>query len=241
MIILRIRLKNGDGEMDIKWKIKYAVFSECGNRRRNEDAIGIRLNPERNTGLFIVCDGMGGLQRGDEASQIVVDTFLACWDTDHHEYNTLQLLNRATLQAKESVDKMQCRETGSTMVLAVVKNDILTIAHLGDSRGYLYRPKSGFLYRTKDHVTIGEEGWQYVSKGFFSFRDIQMPEVNEFKIEKGDRILLCSDGVSGFVKEDELVRTCLAVADIEEASAMLKNLCASRSYDNYSAILVEMY
>lgn len=59
--------------------IKYCSFSECGNRRRNEDATGIRIEHDH-MGLFMVCDGMGGLQNGDEDSHCVVETFLKCWD-----------------------------------------------------------------------------------------------------------------------------------------------------------------
>ena len=218
--------------------MKYCSFSECGNRRRNEDAIGIRVEHDR-TGLFVVCDGMGGLQKGDEASRCVVEAFLKCWDEQKAKESISQMIEKATHLAKESVDNIDCRETGSTMVLAAVNGNTLTMAHLGDSRGYLYRKGKGIVYQTKDHITIGEEGWPYVSKGFFSFRDVEMPEIKEFKLENGDRILLCSDGVSGFIKEDELVKTCLAVTDIEKATEMLKAVCTSRSYDNYSAIVID--
>ena len=116
-----------------------------GGRRRNEDRICAKLYENSGKGLFVVCDGMGGLRKGDEASQVVIDTFVSVWDERHAEWSTEQMLQEAVAQGKEAIDRLSRQDTGTTMVMVATEGDTITIAHLGDSRAYFMRLHDGLV------------------------------------------------------------------------------------------------
>ena len=221
-------------------RLKYCSACNTGPKRRNEDAIGARIYEDCDKSLFIVCDGMSGLHSGDIASQTVVDVFLSTWEKHRSGHTTGQLLGMAVKQAKAEIDKLSRYDVGTTMVMAATDGEEMLIVHLGDSRAYYLRPDEGLFYQTKDHITIGEEGWPYVSKGFFNFRDIEKPTVRKFQCNTGDRILLCSDGVSGCYKGSALTDLISGRMEIDTIMSNIVSHCDKYSTDNYSAILVEI-
>ena len=214
--------------------------SMAGGRRRNEDSICAKLYEDSGKGLFVVCDGMGGLHKGDEASLAVIDTFVSVWDKHHPEWSTEQMLQEAVAQGKEAVDRLSRQDTGTTMVMAATEGGMITIAHLGDSRAYFMRLHDGLVYQTADHITIGKEGWPYVSKGFFNFRDVDAPTVKKFQAQEDDRILLCSDGVYGCYRGNALVDLLLTRQELSVTISSMMAHCKERATDNYSAILIEV-
>lgn len=156
-------------------KIHCTTCSMIGPKRRNEDAVFAKMYEETGKGLFIVCDGMGGLHKGDEASKTVTDIFASVWEKHHAEWNTEQMLQEAVVSSKTVIDTLSRYDVGTTMVLAAVEGSSVTIAHLGDSRAYYFRPNVGVIHQTEDHITIGQEGWPYVSKGLTSARWTCLP------------------------------------------------------------------
>ena len=221
-------------------KMKYCSACDLGPKRRNEDAIGARVFEDYDKSLFIVCDGMSGLHSGDVASQTVVDMFLSTWEKHRDELTTGQLLGMAVKQSKAEIDKLSRYDVGTTMVMAATDGEEMLIAHLGDSRAYYLRPDEGLIYQTKDHVTIGEEGWPYVSKGFFNFRDVEKPTVRKIHCKTGDRILLCSDGVSGCYKGGALIDLINERMEIDVIMSNIVSHCDKYATDNYSAIIIEI-
>lgn len=221
-------------------KLKYATCCMTGGKRRNEDAIFARVYEGSNKALFVVCDGMSGLHIGDEASKAVVEVFESVWGQNHKEWGNEQLLKEAVTLGKKAIDGLSRYDVGTTIVLAAVEDDTMMIGHLGDSRAYYMRPGSGIVYQTEDHITIGQEGWPYVSKGFFNFRKIDAPTVRTFKPQKGDRILLCSDGVYGCYRGNALVDLLNEKMEIDTMMSNIVGYCDEYATDNYSGILIEI-
>ena len=189
-------------------KVRYASFSECGNRQNNEDYCQIVANPDDGHFLFVCCDGMGGHAMGEVASQVVASTICEYWEqasfADGVE-SVLQTAFRLTSEALDAkADVLHKVEMGTTMVLAAIYNDKITIAHCGDSRCYLLRPSVGIVYRTEDHIEQSVWG-DYINRSFFSYhRQNANVEIRQFDLQTGDRLFLCTDGVSSYVNPDIL-------------------------------------
>lgn len=183
-------------------------------RQRNEDRFYAQ-GP-----LLIVADGMGGYTGGEYASTMVVDT-IAKVVNEATEMST-EVLENAILQANRMVyEKSQSYKElegmGTTAVVAYVQEDILYWAHVGDSRLYIYGSE-GLLRMTKDHSmvqqlveagTITEEEVIHHPKRNMLTRAIGVYETVEVdagvvEVHQNDRILLCSDGLSGYIEESKI-------------------------------------
>ena len=183
-------------------------------RQRNEDRFYAQ-GP-----LLIVADGMGGYTGGEYASTMVVDTIVEVV-SEATEMST-DMLQNAILQANRMVyEKSQSYKElegmGTTAVVAYVQEDILYWAHVGDSRLYLYG-QEGLHRMTKDHSmvqqlveagTITEDEVIHHPKRNMLTRAIGVYETVEVdtgvvEVHQNDRILLCSDGLSGYIEESKI-------------------------------------
>lgn len=224
-------------------QIKYTAFSECGVRRDNEDYCQVVVNPDEERYLFVVCDGMGGHAMGEVASQVICTTICDYWNSVLVDSDTETVLKKAFHRASEALDAkadvLHKVEMGTTMVLAAIYNDKITIAHCGDSRCYLLRPNVGVVYRTEDHVEHSMWG-VYINRSFFSYhRQNANVEIRQFDLQPGDRVFLCTDGVSSYVNPDILRDRLMDDKSPEEVADIVKFLCEkSNTPDNYSGILV---
>ena len=224
-------------------KVRYASFSECGNRQNNEDYCQIVANPDDRHYLFVCCDGMGGHSMGEVASQVVASTICEYWEQASFADGVepvLQTAFRLTSEALDAkADVLHKVEMGTTMVLAAIYNDKITIAHCGDSRCYLLRPNVGVVYRTEDHIEQSVWG-DYINRSFFSYhRQNANVEIRQFDLQTGDRLFLCTDGVSSYVNPDILRDRLMDDKSPKEVADIVKYLCEkSNTPDNYSGILV---
>ena len=224
-------------------KIRYASFSECGVRTNNEDYIQIVSDHDDGRYLFVCCDGMGGHSMGEVASQVVATTICEYWEQASFADGVETVLQAAFRLASEALDAkadvLHKVEMGTTMVLAAIYNDKITIAHCGDSRCYLLRPNVGIVYRTEDHIEQSVWG-DYINRSFFSYhRQNANVEIRQFDLQPGDRVLLCTDGVSSYVNPDILRDRLMDDKSPEEVADVVKFLCEkSNTPDNYSGILV---
>ena len=180
-------------------EINYATLSKTGNRFNNEDAFHVIADKNNNRWFGIVCDGMGGHAMGEIAIDTVASSISDYWELHGNEPDSKEKVLAACVNASRALDerskKLHVREMGTTMVMASIEDDILTIAHIGDSRCYVQRPSSGVLHRTKDNTKLSF-GWEVIDKCFFSLRpELAVPDVIQIKIQSGDKILLCSDGI----------------------------------------------
>ena len=178
--------------------------------------------------LMVVADGMGGANAGEVASHLACDVIGQQFESLDSEKVTdtlgrQEFLENAILQArlkiscKAMVDN-ECHGMGTTVVAAWLVGDMLTVSWLGDSRAYLYRKRKGLMLLTEDHsfvqdlvrkgVLSQEETFQHpqgniITRCLGGFEPHE-PETLHFKVKKGDIILLCSDGLSGVLRDKEI-------------------------------------
>ena len=225
-------------------EIRYATISKTGRRHNNEDAYkGIDM-PQNNRFMGIVCDGMGGHSFGETASETVCNTISDFWkkhiSTPDCDSKVKLACKKASCAIDQKAFELHHADMGATMVMVSIEGDKATIAHVGDSRCYLLRQGEGFLHQTEDHVCI-DFGWEIVSRCFFSYRpEAAVPDIRQFAIQKGDRILLCSDGLYKSMSPGILQARMLDDKPLEDILDVFDFLCQKQGDDNYTAILIEI-
>ena len=225
-------------------RIKYATISKTGRRSNNEDCFNILEMPEHNRFVGIVCDGMSGHSFGEVASEAVCDAISKYWqektDTPDCETKVAMACKKACNAINQKSCDLSHAEMGTTMVMASIEGGKVTIAHAGDSRCYLQRQGEGLLYQTEDHVRI-DFGWEIVERSFFAYHpEIAVPDIRQFTIQKGDRILLCSDGLYKSMAPDILQARILDDKPLEDILDEFDTICQIQGDDNYTAILIEI-
>jgi len=220
-------------------------------RRRNEDAFV--CEPP----LFAVADGMGGAQAGEVASRLAAESLR------EQELGDLSALEQAVELIREanrrvyaySSENASARGMGTTMTVALVEGSIVTIGHVGDSRAYLLRDDQ-LTQLTQDHSLVAE----LVRSGRLSPKEAESHprrsvitralgtdsdvEVDVFSLrgQGGDLFLLCSDGLTSMVSDEEIA-SLLVVArgDLDDAGKKLlaaANLAGGE--DNITVVLFEL-
>lgn len=178
--------------------------------------------------LMVVADGMGGMNAGEVASQIAIDTVKTSFVIDSLNDSVTataqsrqkyleQVIKKADKNIKSEARKDCSREgMGSTIIMAWLYEDELSISWCGDSRAYLFNEKSGIRLISQDHSYVQE----LVNKGILTYAQTfdhpqnniitrslgdptkdAKPESKTIKVGKGDIILLCSDGLSGVLRD----------------------------------------
>jgi protein phosphatase len=220
--------------MSINNKIEIFGLTDVGLvRDHNEDSIG----ENRDLGLAVLADGMGGHRGGEVASAITVSTILESLadelknirpgDIDEETGFSLESIavNDAVIKANENVftssnENSRYRGMGTTVVVLLFHNNHFTVAHVGDSR--LYRYRDGELEQiTRDHSLMQE----LVDKGFYTTEQAReslnknlvtraigaeesvQVDVHEDAAHPGDIYLLCSDGVTDMLEDDAILNT----------------------------------
>jgi PPM family protein phosphatase len=221
-------------------------------REGNEDAF-LAEDP-----LFAVADGMGGHQGGEVASQLALETLgrisgqpTPDGDAAPQLAETVREANQAVLDKASSDPGLAGMGTTLTAVLAA--RDRIFLAHAGDSRAYLLR--DGELSRlTKDHTVVerlvdqgrltSEEAAIHPQRSIVTNalgvdRDIQVDEAAH-EVQAGDRLLLCSDGLTGMVSEDDILRVLTDERDPQAAAdALVAAANEAGGQDNITAVVVD--
>lgn len=221
-------------------RIRYTTFSEAGKRRANQDVCRVVEMPERNRTLMIVCDGMGGHSMGDVAAETVCNAICEYWNSNTHTKDSETKVIEACKVASDALYKrsrvVRPIEMGTTMVMASIEDNIVTIAHCGDSRCYLLRDGE-VVYQTQDHADP-HWGSEVVTRCFFSMNpEVAEPEVARFEVRYGDIIFLCSDGVYKAMAPQILTARLQDEKPLEEVVDVIKFMCEKYSTDNYTGIL----
>ena len=225
-------------------KIHYATISETGKRQNNEDAFRVVNSDDGSRWLAVVCDGMGGHAMGEVASETVSDAIVDYWKKHTDEPDSRTKVEKACAHAMRALDKksnsLNHCQMGTTMMMASIEGDTVTIAHVGDSRCYLQRRDEGVLYQTKDHVRM-DFGWEVIDRCFFSYRDdAAVPDIVQFNLKAGDRILLCSDGLYKSMAPDILLARMMDEKPLADILEVYDFMCEKQGDDNYTAVLIEV-
>lgn len=241
--------------------LRYSGMSDVGRvRKRNEDSLSV----DAVSGLFIVADGMGGHLSGNVASRIVVealpplvfsslDGVMDIASAEAAEKVCAAIARLSERMRAESDGKPGFSGMGSTMVMALIKNGVALVAHLGDSRAYIFR--NGVLRMlTRDHSVVqflydsGEITFDEMEKHpaknqitrYVGMGGEAEAEARAFPLVGGDRILLCSDGLTGMVDEPRIAKTLLAVPDADAACKRLVEMAnESGGKDNITVVLLD--
>ncbi len=238
-------------------KLRFTGLSNPGLVRfSNQDAYYI--DPEGR--FFIVADGMGGHTGGEEASRIAIhvirDYLLQHWKSD---LATKDLLDNAFKQAnltivREQKRQPQCSDMGTTAVAVVFRNQQPTIAHVGDSRLYLFRD-SALQQVTADHTWVNmalhqgditpEEArvhpWRHILSRCLGREELDQVDLQTLAVQSGDRLLLCSDGLTEELSDEQIAFHLQSNPPIEKAAAALvKAALASGGHDNITVAIVEL-
>lgn len=228
-------------------------------RKINEDSY---YHDPEHMGLYIVADGMGGHQAGEVASSLAVETLSALLRTPLMGGNTgtayiEDIMRDAVVKTNRTVYDLATSKTGysgmgTTVVVCVVKNNHLHVAHIGDSRAYLLR--DGVLKQlTTDHSLVQE----LLSKGRITEEEaVDHPRKNiltralgtdssvpvdtmEMVLKSGDIIMLCTDGITNHVDENEL-KSFLKENAPEMACREIIALANDRGgFDNMTVLVIE--
>lgn len=232
--------------------------------------------------LMVVADGMGGMNAGEVASQIAVDTVSDFFTSgkitvelamDHQKRKKYmeQVIGEADIRIKKDAKlNAEHKGMGSTIIMAWIVGDELTLSWCGDSRAYRYNPVSGIELLSKDHSYVQE----LADKGIIKYEDTfdhpqgnivtrslgdvtqkAIPETALFKVYNNDIILLCSDGLSGVLRDkktydvdgeliegDNLEDIISANRDSLKKCREALWLAAEKAdwYDNVTAVLCEI-
>ena len=236
----------------------YAVTDVGRSRSMNQDSVFASVDPVGPlSNLYMVADGMGGHQSGDLASRYLVRnlcTYIRETDGEPPEVllRAVQQVNGELYQL--STEKPEYAGMGTTLVAATVKDGVLYVANVGDSRLYLVR-RDGLKQVTRDHsfveemVSMGrmERGSQsYLEKKNIRTRAVGIDrrvevDLFEVELEEGDYILLCSDGLSNMVDNTDLFRLSFLPGSLEKKAEAMVTLANERGgRDNISVVLVEI-
>ena len=252
--------------MNLTGTLEIVRLTDVGQRREhNEDTIA--SDPE--TGLVVLADGMGGYKAGEVASEMAILTILAeikdamgNWvpgkvDPDTGMQLESLLLREAVHKANATIyntsqTQPQCAGMGTTLVVGLFSNDRLLVGHIGDSRMYRLRGEQ-FTQVTEDHSLLQEQiksglitkdkaklssNKNLVTRALGIDPQVEL-ELHEYDVLPGDIYLLCSDGLSDLVDDEEMQLTVSSLAsNLELAAQQLVQMANDNGgKDNISVIL----
>jgi protein phosphatase len=229
-----------------------AAKTDVGRVRKGNEDSYLARDP-----LFAVADGMGGHIAGDVASATAVELIAERADQDMpHTTAELAAIVRGANAAiwEKAQSDPSLKGMGTTCTLALLEDHELHIAHVGDSRAYLYRG-SELSQVTEDHTLVSrmvregrlkpEEAERHPQRSIITRAlgvdaDVEVDELS-VAIEEGDRFLLCSDGLSDYVEDSVIAETLLANPDRKTAAAeLVHRTLENGAPDNVTVIVADV-
>ena len=243
--------------------MNYSLKTHQGKRKDNQDYAGVFLN-QSNILLAILCDGLGGHQAGDIASEMAVSQIGNSWEnTDFSSRDTFLIqnwlkekINRENTRIFEAAETYSDLEgMGTTLVASVILNDTALFANIGDSRAYIYNEGTVELV-TEDHSFVSElqrkggltdsEAMTHYNKNALT-RSLGVRgdvEVDFFKkiIRPVEMILLNSDGFSNVVSEEEMIKIFEQekTAIDEKTDQLIEASINNEASDNVTVVLIDV-
>ena len=244
-------------------RLDVAQLTDVGRKREhNEDnmAYVIPKDPQVMAikgALFIVADGMGGHAAGEVASEIAVDTVSNAYyqdDGDDVATSLLQSIRRANVAIHQRAAENMLRSgMGTTCVAAVLRGNMAYIANVGDSRAYLVR--NGLVKQiSQDHSWVYEQvraglltedqarthaQRNVITRSLGTQIEVDIDVFHE-QLQEGDTLVLCSDGLSGLVSDEELQRIVNQFVPQESVYHLVERANENGGPDNITAIVVSV-
>ncbi len=243
--------------------MRFAGYTHKGNVREiNEDSIYIPQQGQRTFPYFLaVADGMGGHNAGEVASAMAIRSMvnLIKEETAHGDLiqNPVKALRQAMIDTNDKVfllgkQSIKFRGMGTTLTAALCFESQLIVAHLGDSRAYIVHPDGTYSRITHDHTLVQE----YIDHHVMTpeqaevdpRRNIlvkalgtemgQAPDMFEVPWQVGDKLMLCSDGVTAYFGDEELCTVVSGSSEMQICANRIGELSLSRGgIDNISLCL----
>ncbi len=240
--------------LTLSMKTNYFQISEQGKRDYNEDYL--YANGESH--LFIVCDGVGGSNRGDIASKKACEYFsesLSAQD-ELSEVEMEDALSETERKFDAYISEFpEAQGMATTLTILKFQEDGAIAGHIGDSR--IYHIRNGeILFKTQDHSFVNE----LVASGFLTEEEAMIhPKKNQItraiqgtenptfidvnwieSIEEKDYFLLCSDGILEGIDENWIEENFIDENDLETIEVGVRAKCNENSKDNYTAIIIKI-
>lgn len=234
--------------------------SDIGKARElNQDYYYIS-SPEETIGLYILADGMGGYKGGEVASRLATESAKKyIYDnfnqTEKQKEDILKLIKDAMIYSnmvvyEKSKENKELEGMGTTLEVCLIYNNKAYIGHIGDSR--IYRIRKGVMRRlTKDHSYVQqliedgkitrEEANTHPKKNMLTkalgCTPYVEPDIRARNIEKNDILIMCSDGLTNMVKEEQIYET---IKDNPSTAAeeLIKQANDAGGYDNITVVII---
>jgi len=244
-------------------RLDVAQLTDVGRKREhNEDNMAYHIPPEEDVmfqkgALFIVADGMGGHAAGEVASEIAVDTIS---DTYYQDYDDdvasslLHAIKRANVSIHQRAAENMLRSgMGTTCVTAVLRGDMAYIANVGDSRAYLVRGGS-VKQVSQDHSWVAEQvragllsedqarthaQRNVITRCLGTQADVEVDVFTE-RLQEGDSLVLCTDGLSGLISDEDLHTIVSQFVPQESVYHLVERANENGGPDNITAIVVRV-
>ena len=249
---MRIRLHNPLG------------IYEIGKRQKQEDAIYPQLEQlSASSRVFVVCDGLGGLDNGEVASAAVasamgkwVDEYLATG-----QQLTREKVSEAVLNAQHALEAVASgfdseKSMGTTLTMLAFTSNGVVAAHIGDSRIYHLRPSTGqVMYRSRDHSLVNDlflmgrltraeaeasPKRNILTRAMIPGRPVRADIVFIADIKPGDYFIVCSDGVCGEISDKQLMAILADESKTNSQKLAYLQMKIQGGADNRSAFLLQV-
>jgi protein phosphatase len=210
--------------------------------------------------IFAVADGVGGAQAGEVASQTAIEVLTEAFTNHGSGEDAEDLMEIAIQRANDSIYRLSREQPkfammATTIVALHLDGLRATVGHVGDSRLYRMTPDGQLRRETDDHSLVEEEvragrmtpeqalnhpGRNVISRALGAESSVEV-DLRTFEVEAGTLFLLCSDGITRHIPDEELSTLLRSAGDLEETCAEMKRLCYERgAEDNLTAVLVRV-
>src|SRR5690242_14974993 len=241
------------------FKVQSSALSDRGlNERRplNEDA----FLHDAARGIFAVADGVGGAEAGEVASQTAIEVLDEAFRHQTENADVEDLMELAIQRANASIHQMAQEHAkfsmmATTIVALHVKDNVATIGHVGDSRLYRLAPDGELHRETLDHSIVEEEvragrmtpeqaanhpSKNVISRALGAEQGVEV-DMKTMEVEEGTEFLLCTDGITRHVSDNELRQLLVLNNDLGDVCNELKRRCYERgAEDNLTVVIVRV-
>ena len=231
-------------------------------RKQNQDTYMIE-QLDRSSAIFVVCDGMGGAKSGNVASSLAADVFVqeikrsfsSMMDrekTDHMLREAVRLANFTVYDQAQQIEEFE--GMGTTLVAVLVRGKKATVINVGDSRAYGIN-QEGIYQLSTDHSVVQmmvdrgeltpEAAKNYPGKNLITraigTESVAMSDIFHTDVAKGDFLLLCSDGLSNMMDDQEILFEVVHGADPAQCCQRLLDIAKNRGApDNVTSVLIKI-